>query len=161
MPRVIVPADQLPPTSSSAQHVVRFRIISEDRNRISDWSPIFILDSFGQIPFSASTVAVVSACPVGGNTEVSVTWSGPHIDFHDELDAYPHDVFIKWDNQEYVFGGRIVGNNLTTLAPTNSSSVQFLVQSPSYPSIPGTRDLQNRPTISNILKITESDTIVF
>lgn len=163
MSRVIVPVDQLPPTSSSAQHVVRFRIVSEDRNRASDWSPIFILDSVGQIPFSGSTIVVVSASPIGGNTEISVTWSGPHIDFHDELDAYPHDVFVRWDNEDYIFAGRVVGNNLKILSRTSppSSSAQFLIQSPSYASVPGTRDLQNRPTISSILKITESDTIVF
>jgi hypothetical protein len=159
MPRFVIPASQLPPTSASAQHIIRFRVISEDRNRISDWSPIFLFTSFGQIPFSSSTSYVLTSASVNGSTILDFIWSGKHIDFHDELDAYPHDVFVKWNNEGYVFYGTIVGNTLRILARTSppSSSAQFMVQSPSY----GTLISSEKPEISSLLKIVETDTIVY
>jgi hypothetical protein len=43
--KIIIPKDQLPPVRSDAEaYLVKFRIVSEDRNRFSYWSPVFKLD---------------------------------------------------------------------------------------------------------------------
>jgi len=44
--KAIIQKESLPPIdSSSAGYVVRYRIISEDKNRTSHWSPIFVTNS--------------------------------------------------------------------------------------------------------------------
>lgn len=167
--KFIVRTQDLPSPSSSAQHIIRFRVVSEDRNRASDWSPIFVLNSSGQIPFSGSTVYVLTSASVNNSTLLDFIWSGPHVLFHDELDAYPHDVFVKWNNEDYVFYGTIVGNSLRVIARSNppSSSASFIVQSPSYPVVPylsaatGIVTPQITPILSSTLKILETDTIVY
>ena len=41
--KAIIQKESLPPIDSeSAGYVVRYRIISEDKNRTSNWSPVFV-----------------------------------------------------------------------------------------------------------------------
>jgi hypothetical protein len=44
MRRVIIPAEDLPVTTDGV-YTIRFRIVSEDRNRFSEWSPFYSYDS--------------------------------------------------------------------------------------------------------------------
>jgi hypothetical protein len=43
--KVTVEKKDLPPLSSNGEYLIRYRIISEDKNRTSHWSPIYTLDS--------------------------------------------------------------------------------------------------------------------
>jgi hypothetical protein len=149
--------EDLPFTSSSAQHIVRFRVVSEDRNRVSDWSPIFVFDSPGQTPSSSVQYALTSSS-VNGSTILNLIWSGEYVRFHKDLDAESHDVFIKWNSDSYLYSGRIVGNSLQIFARQLSSSASFIVQLPSYPSDapPGTE-----PRLNSKIQILKTDTIVY
>lgn len=43
--KIIIPKEELPPVRSDAEaYLVKFRIVSEDKNRFSYWSPVFKLD---------------------------------------------------------------------------------------------------------------------
>jgi hypothetical protein len=151
MPRVVVPVDQLPPTSSSAQHVVRFRIISEDRNRISDWSPIFVLDSIGQVPSASVAYKLIES----GSTPkiLTMVWSGDYVSYHKDLDSNQHDVFVSWNEQPYQYLGREIGNSFQVKAPNGVNRAQFFVQMASYNSL---HPPSAEPTINNLLKIVET-----
>lgn len=157
MPRFSIAPDLLPPVSSSAQHIVRFRVISEDRNRISDYSPIFILDSVGQIPSaSVSYNAVVSATTP---KSINFIWSGGYVAGHTDLDPNLHDVFVKWNySSDYEYFGRVTGNSFNIIAPTAATNVRFKIQIPSYPSahppVSG-----NTPRQSSIIQILETTAI--
>jgi hypothetical protein len=42
--KVIIPIAELPGSSPIADgYLVRFRIVSEDKNRVSHWSPIYVV----------------------------------------------------------------------------------------------------------------------
>jgi hypothetical protein len=43
--KVTVEKKDLPPLSPNGEYLIRYRIISEDKNRTSHWSPIYTLDS--------------------------------------------------------------------------------------------------------------------
>jgi hypothetical protein len=43
--KVIIEKGDLPPLSPNGEYLIRYRIISEDKNRTSHWSPIHTLDS--------------------------------------------------------------------------------------------------------------------
>lgn len=152
MPRIVIPPDQLPPTSSSAQHILRFRVISEDRNRISDWSPIFILNSVGQIPSASVSFKIIET----GSTPKGITliWDGDYVPYHKDLDSNQHDVFVSWNQGEYEYLGREAGNSFTIKAKSGANRVQFYVQMASYND---THPPNTEPKISSILKILETD----
>lgn len=42
--KTIISKENLPPLSPNGEYVVRYRIISEDKNRTSHWSPIYYID---------------------------------------------------------------------------------------------------------------------
>jgi hypothetical protein len=69
-----VPVENLPPPNKNGDHVFRFRIISEDQNRISTYSNLFVVKSLGQIlPLESLASADVSSS--GG--VINVTWETP------------------------------------------------------------------------------------
>jgi hypothetical protein len=43
--KVIIEKDNLPPLSPDGEYLIRYRIISEDKNRKSSWSPIYTLNA--------------------------------------------------------------------------------------------------------------------
>lgn len=152
MARFVIPVDQLPPVSSSAQHVVRFRIVSEDRNRISDWSPIFLLNSEGQIPSASVSFKIIET----GSAPKAITlvWEGNYVAYHKDLDSNQHDVFVSWDEGPYEYLGRETGNSFVTKAKEGANRVQFYVQVASYNSIHPPSSTPNR---NSLLKILETD----
>jgi hypothetical protein len=154
--RFTIPLENLPPTSSSAQHIVRFRVISEDRNRVSDYSPIFLLDSPGQIPSASVQYAITTSAGIGSGTFVDLIWAGDYISMHKTLDSNIHDIFVKWSYSGiYEYVGRVVGNNFRILKPAAATTVRFKVQLPSYPSEHPV-DPDNDPRESSIIQILET-----
>ena len=152
MPRFTIPLDQLPATSSSAQHIVRFRVISEDRNRISDWSPIFLFDSVGQIPSASVTYKLTET---GSAPKLlTLVWTGDYVTYNRPLDAnHQHDIFVSWSLGPYEYLGRQAGNSFSIPAKAGANKAQFYVQMPSYNSLhPPTEE----PVQSEILKIFET-----
>ena len=43
--KVTIEKKDLPPLSTKGEYLIRYRIISEDKNRTSHWSPIYTLDA--------------------------------------------------------------------------------------------------------------------
>jgi hypothetical protein len=78
-----IPKNQLPPVESDNVYSLRFRVISEDKNRISHWSPIFIVDS-------VAPVAVSGALSVT-ETIITAVWG-------DEEGRPAYDVFVNFDS---------------------------------------------------------------
>jgi hypothetical protein len=68
--KVTIPVKDLPPMLPSGKHLVRYRIVSEDKNRVSAWSPIYSL----AIPAITKAVTEISA----SGTVVTYTTAIPH-----------------------------------------------------------------------------------
>lgn len=107
-----IPKNQLPPVESDNVYSVRFRIVSEDKNRLSHWSPIFIIDSVAPIPVSGEVV-------VNGPI-ITAVWG-------DEEGRPEYDVFVKFDSDPYIYHGTSPIHSYTFLNEA-SSTVRVAIQ---------------------------------
>jgi hypothetical protein len=65
-------------------HYVRYRIVSEDRNRFSHWSPVYAVRSSAIEPVNGSVSLTENS------TIVNVVWG-------DKLHKTAYDIFVNWD----------------------------------------------------------------
>jgi hypothetical protein len=112
---VIVKKELLGKLTSENGRVARFRLVSEDKNRKSAWSQIFLVDS-----------EIVQVLPgdlnVVGNT-VLVNWSKGSRVSTQEM----YDVFASFDGGEYISVGVSTGTSYSFLK-NGTVSVKVLVQ---------------------------------
>jgi hypothetical protein len=147
MPRVIIPVNKLPYPGPNGKHKVRFRITTKDYNEISEWSPVYVLDSIGQVTAASASYAYNIATTTHGTRTITLSWD----DIMPLTDVENHDVFIDWDQTgNYTFLKRITGNSVIINIPITADYVQIKVQMPSYP-IP--------PIEDNIYKLFETTVI--
>ena len=94
-------------------HIVRYRIISEDQNRFSHWSPITQLE----VP---AVTQVAGDVGVAGNI-IQVVWG-------DEENRPNYDVFVDFDNSGYVYHGTTPIHTYSFLSNISYSSVKVAIQ---------------------------------
>lgn len=94
-------------------HIVRYRIISEDQNRFSHWSPITQLE----VP---AVTQVAGDVGVAGNI-IQVVWG-------DEENRPNYDVFVDFDNSGYVYHGTAPIHTYSFLSNISYSSVKVAIQ---------------------------------
>jgi hypothetical protein len=89
--KVIIKKSSLPALDhNKIGYVFRYRIVSEDKNRTSQWSPInLVLDD--------SITAVAGAVQVSASV-VSAVWG-------DELNRPKYDIFVGFDNAAATYHG--------------------------------------------------------
>jgi hypothetical protein len=88
--KLTIPKNQLPPVSDNNQYILRYRIISDDKNRASHYSTIFLA--------TANDIEAVSGnLSISGNSLVAV-WG-------DENNRPKYDIFVKFDNGAYQYHG--------------------------------------------------------
>jgi len=107
-----IPKNQLPPVESDNVYSIRFRIISEDKNRVSHWSPIYIIDSV--------TPTTVSGDIVVNGPIITVVWG-------DEEGRPQYDVFVKFDSDPYIYHGTSPVHSYSFLNEA-SSTVRVAIQ---------------------------------
>lgn len=107
-----IPKNDLPPVESDNVYSVRFRVVSEDKNRTSHWSPVFVIESTTPVPVSGE---VVVSGPI-----VIAAWE-------DEEDRPQYDVFVKFDSDPYIYHGTTPIHTYTFLNEA-SSTVRVKVQ---------------------------------
>lgn len=85
MPKVVINPQSLPaPNGYTESHTVRFRIVSDNQNNFSYWSPIF------EVPVTVSYTP--TEAEVNHNSGiVTVAWSPVP-------DVYKYDIWIVWDD---------------------------------------------------------------
>jgi hypothetical protein len=113
--KVIIPKSKLKPIDQDNNFLVRFRIISDDRNGISEWSQIFSLSS--QTAESLYDPQVASF--TSGNV-LNIVWQNLPADLQ-------LDIFLKVDGGQYVYKGTSLGSNYLTINPAEST-YQFALQ---------------------------------
>jgi hypothetical protein len=111
---VIIKKDLLGKVTSSNERVARFRIITEDKNRKSSWSQIFMVDSEA-IVVGQGDVNII------GNT-ISVTWSSSQT-----LVQISYDIFVGFDGLEPSYLGTSSSQTYSFLK-TGTQSVRAVVQ---------------------------------
>lgn len=85
--KVVIKNSQLPAINSDTdKYIVRYRIVSEDRNRFSHWSPQYLIDP---LPIQIDEDAGINVVQTG--TFLTVTW--------DENTYDRYDVFVSWGSE--------------------------------------------------------------
>lgn len=140
--KIIIPKNQLPAVDKDLTYNVRYRVISEDKNRISYWSNIYSIASTPVTPIT--DYAITSD---NGTRVVNITWNPGAF----SGETY-FDVYIKWIgnpgtelNYSYEYVTTTTNNFYSTVHPlqitnplnplllTDVKKVRILVQRPTYP----------------------------
>jgi hypothetical protein len=107
------PANNLPPVDSqTAGYVVRYRIISSDKNRTSHWSPIFFTNPITITPVEGALSITASI--------ITAVWG-------DEVNRPEYDVFVKFDSGSFSYHGTSPTHTYSFLN-TGTTSVHVKIQ---------------------------------
>ena len=111
--KAIIPKNELPPIDAdSGSYVVRYRIISEDKNRTSHWSPTFVTNA---VP----TETVSGALSITSSI-ITAVWD-------DELNRPAYDIFVKFDAGSFAYYGTSPIHTYSFLN-TGTTSVHVKIQ---------------------------------
>jgi hypothetical protein len=111
--KVIIKKQSLPAIAfDNLSYIFKYRIISEDKNRTSQWSPInLVLDE--------SIVTVDGAVTVSPRT-TTVVWS-------DEVNRPKYDIFVGFDSSTPVYHGTSPIHTYSVIN-TGTTSIRVIVQ---------------------------------
>jgi hypothetical protein len=111
--KVTVKRSSLPPVDYESQkYNIRYRIISEDKNRSSHWSPIY--NSIG------SDINVTSGAVSKTEQIITAAWE-------DQNSSSTYDVFVKFDSNQFVYKGIATGHSYS-FANQGTTSVRVIIQ---------------------------------
>jgi hypothetical protein len=103
----------LPPIDHDTEkYNIRYRVISEDRNRTSHWSPIYNSDGVDLV--------VTSGAVSRAGDVITVVWG-------DQNDFPEYDVFVKFDSGDFFYHGKSKVHSYSFLK-TGTTSVRVKVQ---------------------------------
>lgn len=130
--KVIISKSDLPSIDgTNFSYNVRYRLVSEDKNRTSHWSRIYNIDATSQAPgtfFDYSYVKETVTTGTGTNTAIRLSWIVPT-----DYVGTTFDIFVKRDSNPYVYYGTAFTNAYTVLRESTETSITILVQMPTYP----------------------------
>lgn len=116
----VLPKD-LPPViklgADNYGYLVRHRVIAEDRNRFSSWSPVSVVPAFdinNLPPLVSGDVNVV-------NDSVNIVWD-------DSANRPRYDVFISFDSVGYFYHGTSPIHAYSVLNTTSATQVDVAIQ---------------------------------
>lgn len=98
-------------------YLVRYRVVSEDRNRFSAWSPVSAVSAFnlsnlpGQVDGDITTM---------GNS-IFIVWG-------DELNRPRYDVFVSFDGGDYFYHGTSPIHTYSVINNVAASFVDVAIQ---------------------------------
>jgi hypothetical protein len=134
--KVIIPKAQLKNFSgASGSYKVKYRIITDDNNRVSHWSPVYnipvnlkkdpITDTV--IGLNVSFTAQIPSDPVQQKT-ISAVWS------KDINGIETFDIYLKYNGETgWKFVRSIFGNEFRAIPDTGKTSVMLAIQASTFP----------------------------
>jgi hypothetical protein len=119
--KVVIEKKSLPPISGEYNgYILRYRIISEDKNRYSHWSPQYkiSLDPQNAINFSFTVDATKNTVNLIWNSVSGVS---------------NFDIYTKLNTGDWVYSSTVSSNSYSSLISSSATTVQIAVQVPTYP----------------------------
>lgn len=119
--KVIIPKESLPAISGDSQaYILRYRIVSDDKNRYSHWSPQYkiSLDPVSAINYSLNVNQ--------SNQTFTLVWESVP-------DTPTFDIYIKIDTNDWAYITSISGTSYSALINSSWTHIQLAVQIPTYP----------------------------
>lgn len=150
--KVVIPKSELPVIDGSTfSYNMRYRIVSEDKNRTSHWSKIHQVSAVGVTSVSWHYIKQNLSNSSGGITKsIRFDWAIP-VGYENK----GYDIFIKkcsssacTEDYEYVMTSE--ANNYIFIKSDNETDVQITVQVPTYPKNINTSARLFESTIVNI-----------
>jgi len=133
--KIIIPKVDLPAVfSNNFSYNIRFRVVSEDKNRISHWSSIYNIDAIDSISGSSNKLQYSYLSEVvkdsnGDNLHsVRFSWIVPP-----DLGINLFDVFVKRDSLPYIYVATTSSNAYTVFQEAGETHIKVAVQAPTYP----------------------------
>lgn len=117
-----VPITDLPPINSQLQgYTIRYRIISEDRNRNSHWSPVYLVEP--GFTYDPGDIVFNKAGDIA-----SIVWDAVEITKVDGADTYSiakareYDIWVRWDrggsDGDWLYKERLETTSLSLPVPS-------------------------------------------
>jgi hypothetical protein len=115
--KIKISQDTLPTINSiTGKYDIRYRVISEDKNRTSHWSPIINLDP--QYTYVSGNIDIVSS----GITTVAWDTVTIKVGAQTIRQAKDYDVWVKWSkaagNGDWNYVQRVSGNSISLVHPS-------------------------------------------
>lgn len=158
MAKFTIPVEHLPPPAKiTGDHIFRFRVVSEDRNRISQYSTLYVIQSTGQIfplqqeaqvTSSGSVINVYWETPSIYNVGASAIGASVQHNHESEWKQHLADIFVSWDGGDYEYFGRAADDQVSIIKRQGSSTLQVLGQAANHP-----------PCVCPMFKIYETEII--
>ena len=119
--KVTIKKQELPPLVKLAEdtygHFLRYRIVSEDKNRFSHWSKMTPL-----------TVFSADSLPPLVDGVLNLTESSIAIVWDDELNRPKYDIFVRFDDGDFFYHGTSPIHTYLILREAGFSSVDVVIQ---------------------------------
>jgi len=140
--RVVIKKADLPAYSGDNQsYIVRYRVVSEDRNRSSHWSPQYRLSIPSQAQIDEYAISANPATKM-----INLVWQAP------DSSNDKFDIYIKWDSDAYIYAGSVTTPMYACLIKNGASTVKIAVQVPTFP--------KQRFASATIFETTETSLVV-
>jgi hypothetical protein len=126
--KATIPLESLPPLkvidATTVGYYARYRIISEDRNKTSHWSPVYLLTPPYRfvrpngVPLDG--IKYFETNTGGNNKVVTLAWDTVDVYNKDVFirKAIAYDVWIKWGTGSWIYDGRQSTPSLTIAVPS-------------------------------------------
>jgi hypothetical protein len=118
--KVIIPKGSLPAVGPNNDYLVRYRIVSEDKNRSSHWSHLWRLP--------AQPVDEGSGGVEVRESMITITWQ----DNPSSSDKKTYDILISVDGSDFEYIGSTQEHTYTFIKPVIESEITMAVQVESY-----------------------------
>jgi hypothetical protein len=119
--KTIITKEELPALAKLGEneygHLLRYRIISEDKNRFSHWSKI-----------TPVTLFSADSLPLQVSGALNLTESSIAIVWDDELNRPKYDIFVRFDNGDFFYHGTSPIHTYLILREVGFSSVDVAIQ---------------------------------
>lgn len=119
--KIRVLRNNLPPVIKVEEDVygylTRYRIVSEDKNRFSEWSKVFSVVAFDINNLAENVVGNIS---VLGNS-IFIVWD-------DAILRPRYDIFVSFDNGDFVYHGTSPIHSYSVINTENASLIDVAIQ---------------------------------
>jgi hypothetical protein len=118
--KVIIKREDLPAFNGVLQsYLVRYRIVSEDKNRSSHWSPYYSVakDAPEQVTCSVQII----------ENSVTMIWKQP------TSIVNQYDIYFKLNNESWNYIASSTSTQFSTLIDEVATTIQVAIQLPTYP----------------------------
>lgn len=128
MPKIVIKKNDLPPISADdSGYNLRLRLVSQDRNRVSFWTPLYSIDA----PAVTEIPCLINVINTGTSKVINLVWEDPN-------NNKEYDIYVRWRMApsstlgDWLYKGSTFSNTWSIIDPGAHSFI-VAVQKVTYP----------------------------